>query len=123
MPDDLKHVWLENFELIQKLGKVKFRRETIEMADASQNLACSAVYERFKLKSGSYFCQLLFNRSKIVPAGMSMPKAELFAALLNATTGHVVFLVLTADLGTKKGKKLRIYWRIALGEMAKLGHG
>ena len=68
--------------------------ETIEMADASQNLACSAIYGRFKLKSGSYSCQLLFSRSKIFPAGMSMPRAELFAALLNATTGHVVYLAL-----------------------------
>ena len=106
VPDDLKNAWLENFELIQRLGQVRFRRavipedalnlemETIEMADASQNVACSAIYRRFKLKSGSYSCQLLFSRSKIVPEGMSMPRAELFAALLNATTGHVVYLAL-----------------------------
>ena len=106
VPDELKNAWLENFELIQRLGQVRFRRavipedalnlemETIEMADANQNLACSAIYGRFKLKSGSYSCQLLFSRSKIVPAGMSMPRAELFAALLNATTGHVVYMAL-----------------------------
>ena len=65
--------------------------ETIDVADASQNLACSAVYARFKRKSGSYSCQLLFGKSKIIPKDMTIPRAELFAALLNAKTGHVAY--------------------------------
>ena len=55
VPDDLKTLWTNNFELIQKLGQIKFKRavvpedavnldmETTEMADASQNLACAIV--------------------------------------------------------------------------------
>ena len=37
---------------------------------------------------------MIFARSKLVPVGMSVPRAELFAAHLNASTGHVVKLSL-----------------------------
>ena len=67
---------------------------SIEMADASQNLACAIVYVRFKRKSGKFSCQLIFSRSKIIPNGMTIPRAELFGAFLNATTGHVVYTAL-----------------------------
>ena len=37
------------------------------------------------------FCvKLFFSRSKLVPDSMSQPRAELFAAVLNAHTGEVV---------------------------------
>ena len=64
------------------------------MADASESLACSALYVRFKRKNGLYHCQLLFARTKILPKDMGPPRAELFAAELNATTGHSVYLAL-----------------------------
>ena len=66
--------------------------ETIELADASLNMACAATYTRFKRKNGLYSCQLIFARSKVVPSGMTIPRAELFAAVLNATTAHVYHL-------------------------------
>ena len=103
IPDELKSTWLENFELIKELGDVTFRRcivpedavnldiETIEIGDASQQLVCSAVYVRFKRKSGNYSCQLCFAKTKIVPPDMTLPRAELFAAVLTASIGHVVF--------------------------------
>ena len=106
VPDDLVPLWEKNFELIPKLGKLEFSRvivpedainldmETIEVSDASLKIACSAVYVRFKRKSGTYSCQLLFSRSKIVPDAMSIPRAELLAAVLNASTGHVVYSAL-----------------------------
>ena len=106
MPDDLKNQWISNFEMIQSLGEIKLKRalvpedainldiETIEVADASQNLACLAAYVRFKRKKGDYSCQLLFGRSKIIPRHMTLPRAKLFAALLNATTGHIAYLSL-----------------------------
>ena len=103
VPDDLKSVWNNNFELIQNLGDIKHKRvvvprdavnlelETIETADASEKLACAAIYGRFKLKSGGFSCQLLFAKSKIISQGMTIPRAELFAATLNASTRHVVY--------------------------------
>ena len=82
-------------------GEVQFRRAvvpedavslditTIDTADATEHMICSAIYARFKLKSGKYSCQLIFARSKIIH-DLSIPRAELAAALLNATTGFVV---------------------------------
>ena len=96
----------QNFEMISKFCEIRFRRaivppdalnlniETIEMADASESLACSALYVRFKRKNGRYHCQILFARTKILPKDMGPPRAELFAAELNATTGHSVYLAL-----------------------------
>ena len=113
IPDDLVPIWKLNFDTISKLGDLKFRRaivpddalnldmETLEMADASHDMACAATYARFKRRDGSYSCQLVFSRSKIVPSGTSIPRAELFAAVLNATTGHIVYSSLK-DFITKR---------------------
>ena len=106
IPDDLLSTWKENFELISQLGELRFKRlivpedavdlkmDTIEISDASLLLACSAVYGRFKRKNGSYSCQLIFARTKIIPEGFNIPRAELIGAVLNATTGHIVNLSL-----------------------------
>ena len=64
--------------------------DTLDFADASQSLVCVAIYARFKRQSGSYSSQLILSRSRIVPQGMSQPRAELYAALLNSHTGEVV---------------------------------
>ena len=101
IPSELKSLWLQNFETLQELCEVQFNRcvvpvdavsldvDTIEFGDASESLYCAAIYARFLRKDGSYSCQLIFSRSKLVPKGMSIPRAELLAAHLNATIGHV----------------------------------
>ena len=101
IPPDLLSTWKTNFDTITKISKLKFKRcvvpedavnldiETLEMADASLEMACAATYARFKRKSGSFSCQLVFAKTKIVPEGMSIPRAELMAASLNALIGHV----------------------------------
>ena len=63
---------------------------TIDTGDASPNLICSAVYARFECKDGTYSCQLVFARSRVVPEGTSIPRAELMAAAMNAATAFVV---------------------------------
>ena len=100
--EEEKDVWDKNFSVIQDLRNIVFRRtivpedalnldiETIDVADASTSLMCAAIYARFKLRSGGYSCQLVFARSKLVPDDTSMPRAELSAALMNASMGHVV---------------------------------
>ena len=102
IPDDLKKIWVDNFEMIQELRDVTFNRaivpknavnlsiETLDTADASTQIICVAIYARFQLNNGEYSCQLVFARTKIVPKEMSMPRAELLAATLNSTTGHMV---------------------------------
>ena len=106
IPSDLKAIWIANFQTLQDLTDVKFSRtvipddaanlqiDTIDLGDASNLLVCSAIYARILRKNGSYSCQLIFSRSKLVPEGMSIPRAELYAAHLNATIGHVVKLSL-----------------------------
>ena len=96
IPNDLKAVWIANFQTIQDLANARLNRavkpenaitldiETIDTCDASSTLACAAIYARFKRKGGTFSC----------PDGMVLPKAELLAASLNATTGHVVKLSL-----------------------------
>ena len=88
--------------MIEELREVRYQRavvpddavdlncETIDTADASQAMICVAIYIRFKVKSGGYSCQLLFARTKTVPKDMSQPRAEMLAASLNASTGHIV---------------------------------
>ena len=95
IPNELMPTWKNNFEIISRLREIKFQRvivpkdslnldmETIEMADASLNMACAATYTRFKRKNGLYSCQLIFARSKVVPSGMTIPRAELFAVKYN----------------------------------------
>ena len=102
--DDLKAVWKSNFEMMMEIKKVRFSRtiipedsanvdiETIGTADASHSFVCAAIYARIKRKNGEYSNQLVFSRSKVVPKNMTMPRAELLAAVLNASTGHVVKL-------------------------------
>ena len=110
IPNELKALWVSNFEMIRDLGNIRYQRavipenalsldiETIDAGDAGQKLACVAIYARYKLRSGDYSCQLLFSRSKLVPDGMSQPRAELLAATLNATSGHVVKISLSLML-------------------------
>ena len=67
---------------------------TVDLGDASGELHCAVVYARFLRKNGSYSSQMIFSRSKLVPDGMSIPRAELLAAHLNATIGHIVKVAL-----------------------------
>ena len=102
IPDDLKAIWVQNFETILELRHVTFNRAivphnaknsevcTLDTADASNQLICVVIYARFLLSDWGHSSQLVHARTKLVPKDMSVPRAELLAATLNATTGHVV---------------------------------
>lgn len=102
IPNELRSTWLNNFQLMQDMKSIYFKRcivpedaesltiETIDTGDASPNLACSAIYSRIKRRNGEYSCQLLFARSKLLPDRISQPRAEMIAALLNVYTSEVV---------------------------------
>ena len=101
IPSELKEIWAANFNVIEEIGNIEFRRaivpedavnleiETLDLADASEKLVCSAIYARFLRKDGTYSCQLIFARTKIIQ-DTSIPRGELIAMVLNASTGHVV---------------------------------
>ena len=102
LPDELRPIWVSHFKMMQEIGKIIFQRalvpedainldiQTINAADASQKLACVAICARFLKKDGTQSCQLIFSRSKLMPDGLSQPRAELFAATMNAHTGEIV---------------------------------
>ncbi|XP_066914563.1 uncharacterized protein [Clytia hemisphaerica] len=101
LPNELRQVWLNHFETMQEIGSIRFKRsivpkdavdmqiETLDFGDASQSLVCVSIYARFRLKDGSHSCQLVFSRTRTVQK-TSLPRAELYAALLNAYTSEIV---------------------------------
>ena len=116
--------WRENFDMIKKLGEIKFKRcvvpedaisldiDTIEVGDSSLEMSCSAIYVRFKRKNGLYSCQLIFGRTKII-SDMTIPRGELFASVLTATTGHLVCLSLKKYLKSRvclTDSQIALYW-------------
>ena len=101
IPNDLKAIWKSNFEMMKEIGNIKFKRtiipkdavnleiETIDAGDGSQSLVCAAIYARVKRRNSESSCQLVFSRLKIV---ITLPRPELFDAVLYVHTGHVVKL-------------------------------
>ena len=98
----LSSIWVSHFKTMQEIGMIKFQRavvpedainlkiQTINAADASQKLACVAIYARFLKRDGTHPCHLIFSRSKLIPDGLSQPRVESFAATMNAHTGEIV---------------------------------
>jgi len=102
IPDELRSTWEKNFEVMKKIGTLRFKRaivpedaanlnvNTLHFGDASQSLVCVCIYARFLRRNGQYSCQLIFSRTRVVPKGMTMPRAELYAALINTHTGEIL---------------------------------
>ena len=56
LPDDLRSIWITHFEMMQEIGKIKYKRtivpqdaanlniNTINFGNASNKLACAAIY-------------------------------------------------------------------------------
>ena len=124
IPIDMIPKWRDNFDMINELGGMKFNRcivpddavsldmETIEFGDSSLEMACSAIYVRFKRKNGLYSCQLIFARTKII-SDLVIPRGELFAMVLTATTGHIVSLSLAKYLKSRiclTDSQIALYW-------------
>ena len=102
IPDDLRSMWVSHFEMMQEIDNLRFQRavlpedavnleiNTIDAADGSNKLACVAIYAKILRRNGTYSCELVFSRSKVVPDGLSQSKAELLATTLNTHTGEIV---------------------------------
>ena len=95
-------IWLENFDLMESLEGMRWPRavipqdaasrdiELIGAGDASEKMAAAACYIRFQRKDGSYSCQLLAAKSKIVSEDITLPRAELLAATLNTHVTEII---------------------------------
>ena len=117
IPASLRDTWISNFGHIDELKEVKFKRavvpadaldtnvQLIGAGDSSQVMICVGVYARFKRKNGQYSCQLLFGRSKTVPQDMTLPRAELLALTINASTVHIATISL--------GERVKKLWLVS----------
>ena len=102
IPDNLQPIWESHFQMMNEIKTLKYQRavipedtidtqiDTLDFGDASREIACIAIYARFKRKDGSYSCQLVFARSQLIPTKMTQPLAELYAALIKTHTGEIV---------------------------------
>ena len=87
LPDELRPIWTSHFE-VMKIGNLKFHRaiipadvanlnvHTIGIANASNQIARAPIYARFFRRNGSYSCQLIFSRSKIISDDLSQPNTH-----------------------------------------------
>ena len=99
VPDRYLETWIKNVNDIQTLREIRFRRTIIPpdaadlkvnlivSCDASKDIAISCVHARVRRKNGDFSCQLLTAKSKIVKQ-MTVPKAEMRAAVMSAVLGH-----------------------------------
>jgi len=102
IPDSLRPLWTSNFDMMQEIKHIRFRRTfvpddatsleitTLDFGDASTSIACAAIYSRIPRRNGEYSTQLVFSRSKLISTSTTQPRAELIAAVLNTHTGEVV---------------------------------
>ncbi|XP_066910448.1 uncharacterized protein [Clytia hemisphaerica] len=102
IPEELRPVWLSHFEMMSEINHLRFKRlvvpedavsldvETLDFGDSSQTTICVGIYARFLRKDGTFSCQLVFARSRMVPKDLTLPRAELMASLINAHTGEIV---------------------------------
>ena len=72
IPDNLRPIWESHFQMMNEIKTLKYQRavipedaidtqvNTLDFRDASREIACVAIYARFKHKDGSYLYQLVF---------------------------------------------------------------
>jgi len=122
LPDELRQLWVSYFELMSEIRNIKYKRavvpadteslniQTLDFGDASQALVCAAIYVRFKKKSRVYSCQLIVARSRIVPDGLSQPRDELYAALVNTHTKTVLWRKSQVIIEVYTDSQITLYW-------------
>ncbi|MBM3938553.1 MAG: hypothetical protein FJ333_07870, partial [Sphingomonadales bacterium] len=114
-PPELLPIWAANMETIQRLKFITYPRafippdaatdkvDLLVATDASQNLAAAAVYARVLRKTGEFSCCLVTARSKIVN-NLTVPRAELRAAVIGVSAAHII----KCNLGDRCGEILYV---------------
>ena len=85
IPDNLRPIWESHFQMMNEIKTLKHQRavipedaidtqvNTLDFGDARREIACIAIYVGYKRKDGSYSCQLVFARSRLIPTKMTQP--------------------------------------------------
>ena len=101
LPTRLLDTWVNNIRVMQTLNNLHFKRSVIPedavspnielmvFCDASMEISLAAVYARVLRRNGSFSCQLLTAKTKLVK-GVTVPRAELKGAVLAASMTHTV---------------------------------
>ena len=101
LPPELIPVWVNNLEQVRQLDQISVPRnvgvqkdgeygfEMIVCVDASETIACAAVYARTEPEPGIYDCNLILAKSKLATK-CTIPKGEMRAATLGANLAHIV---------------------------------
>ena len=98
--DKLLDTWVTNLCWLNQASQIRVPRsvthpqgsgrvQLLVCADASQYLACAAVYVRQEVEGNQFSCRLLTAKNKLATK-KSIPKAEIFACTMAAALGHTV---------------------------------
>ena len=103
LPEEMIPTWVKNLEQIRQISEISVPRnvgvrrdgefcfEMVVCVDASENLACAAVYARTMLEPGRYDCNLIMAKSKLSNK-CTIPKGEMRAATLGAGLANIIRL-------------------------------
>ena len=88
IPNNLRPIWGSHFQMMNEIKTLKHQRAVIpedaidtkvnilDFGDARREIACIAVYVGYKRKDGSYSCQLVFARSRLIPTKNDSPTSR-----------------------------------------------
>ena len=89
IPDNLPPIWESHFQMVNEIKTLKYQMavipedaidiqlETLDFGDANREIACIAIYARFRRKDDTYSCQLVFARSRLFLTTRTQPRADL----------------------------------------------
>ena len=105
LPTEYLSTWVQNIRLIQEAKKLEFPRSVVPenamndkfslivSCDASTLIAACSVHARFEMTDGSFSCNLLAAKSKLL-SQLTVPRAELRACLLGASLAYTIKMLI-----------------------------
>ena len=95
VPKEFRRSWIEFFRHLFEMQEIEFKRclkpaetasnpDLVTFSDSSQDAYGTCAYARWKLKDGTYQCNLIASKNRLAPVKkISIDRLELCAAVLN----------------------------------------
>ena len=95
VPEEFRRSWIEFFRGLFEMQEIEFKRclepaetasnpDLVTFSDSSQDAYGTCAYARWKLKDGTYQCNLIASKNRLAPVKkISIDRLELCAAVLN----------------------------------------
>ena len=95
VPEEFRRSWIEFFRDLFEMQEIEFKRclkpaetasnpDLVSFSDSSQDAYGTCAYARWKLKDGTYQCNLIASKNRLAPVKkISIDRLELCAAVLN----------------------------------------